>query len=223
MKSLFSSIFFTVILLLLMISADVFAEAWYVNPSNQAPVRRGQGTDYKIVAMVKAGTSVTFLEESQGWTKIRLNNGKEGWILKRYLSNEKPLKDQVLELSQENILLTEKFTETDTRLTELIQIHSQTEQDLTACMAERDTIAASLQRLQQDTADVIQTKEKLITTETKLNKLTSRNADLQLENTALKKNSALIWFLAGSGVLLIGWFIGLIAGKRNKRHRSSLL
>jgi len=222
MKPLFSCISFATIILFFL-SSDLLAAEWYVNPSSRVPVRRGQGTDYKIVVMVGAGTKVSFLEEKEGWAKVKLENDKEGWILKRYLSNEKPLKDQVAELEQENILLKEQFTETDTRLTELIQIHSQTEQDLTACMAERDTIAADFHRLQQDTADVVQTKEKLAATEIELNELTNRNADLQLENTALKKNSALIWFLAGSGVLLIGWFIGLITGKRNRKHRSSLL
>ncbi len=209
--------------LLFFVTTNVFAAGWYVNPSSQVPVRRGQGTDYKIVAMVPAGAPVSFLEEKEGWARIKLNNDKEGWILKRYLSNEKPLKEQVLELEQENILLKEQFTQTDTRLTELVQIHSQTEQDLTACMAERDTIAANFQLLQEDTVDVVQTKERLVTVQAEQEELTSRNADLQLENTALKKNAALIWFLAGSGVLLVGWLIGLVSGKRNRKHRSSLL
>lgn len=222
MKALFTSIFFSTTLLFC-IGTNIFAADWYVNPSSQVPVRRGQGTDYKIVAMVASGTQVTFLEENEGWARVQLKNDKEGWILKRYLSNEKPLKEQVLELKQKNILLQEQFTQTDTRLTELTQIHNQTEQELTACMAERETIAADFQRLQEDTVDVVQTKEQLVTTQTEMKKLTSRNADLQLENTALKKNAALIWFLAGSGVLLVGWLIGLITGKRNKKHRSSLL
>ena len=40
---------------------------------------------------------------------------------------------------------------------------------------------------------------------------------------ALKNNSSLIWFLAGSGVLLLGLLIGVIAGKKSKKRYSSLL
>lgn len=223
MKRLASPVHLIFVLLLCSLSSTVFAAQWFVKPSAEVPVRRGQGSDYKIVAVVGDGTMVTFLEEKNDWAKIQLKSGKEGWILKRYLSTEKPLKDQVEELKQSKTHLKEQLDETDARLTELLQVHNQTEKDLTACMAERDMIKADYQALQQDTADVVLTKEKLAATEQQLNALTERLTDLQLENTGLKKSSALIWFLGGAGVLLTGWLIGLLTGKRSKKRRSSLL
>ena len=222
MKLLLSSLYCTVVLLLCFLSSDLSAAGWHVKPSTEVPVRRGQGTEFKIIAVVDDGTKVSFLEEKDGWARVQLENGKEGWILKRYLSNEKPLKDQVAEFAENKTQLEEQLAETDTRLSELIQIHSRTEQDLTACIAERDTIKADYQRLQQDTKNVVLTKEKLTATEKQLSELTNRLTDLQLENTGLKKNSTLIWFLAGAGVLVTGWLIGLLSGKSKKR-RSSLL
>lgn len=209
--------------LLCFICSDLFAAEWHVKPSAEVPVRRGQSTEYKIIAVVGNGTTVELLEENEGWAKIRLDNNKEGWILKRYLSKEKPMADQVQELKQKNTLLEQQLTATDTQLTELIQVHSQTEQDLTSCLGERDSTKAEFQQLQQETADVIQTKKKLEATEKECETLKKSLTDLQFENTSLKKNSALLWFLAGGGILLTGWLIGLFTGRKTKKRRGSLL
>lgn len=223
MKLRSTFLYCALLLLFCLFSSTVYAAQWYVKPSAEVPVRRGRGTEYKIVAVVENGTMVTLLEENEGWARVQLKSGKEGWILKRYLSSDKPLQEQVAALARTKIRLEEKLAATDSRLTELLKVHNQTEQELTACMAQRDTIKADYHRLQQDTADVVLTKKKLAETQRQLSELTNRMTDLQLENTGLKKSSALIWFLVGAGVLLTGWCIGLLTGKRTKKRRSSLL
>ncbi len=223
MKRLSSCLYCTAILLFCLISSDLAAARWHVKPSSEVPLRRGQGTDYKIDAVISDGTVVSLLEVDGDWAQVQLDSGKEGWILKRYLSDEKPLRDQVVELAQNKAELEEKLAETETHFTELMQVNSQTEQDLIVCMNESDTIKVDYQSLQRDTADVVQTKEKLIATERQFNELSNHLAALQLENEGLKNNSSLIWFLAGSGVLLVGLLIGVIAGKRSKKRYSSLL
>jgi succinate dehydrogenase/fumarate reductase flavoprotein subunit len=69
-------------------------------------------------------------------------------------------------------------------------VNNQTEQNLTVCTDERDTVNADFQRLQKDTANVVQTKEKLATTEKQLSELTSRFAVLELDNKGLKNNTS---------------------------------
>ncbi len=108
-------------------------------------------------------------------------------------------------------------------MSELATAHHTTEQELTDCLAARDGAKADFLQLQQDTRDVVSTKKELALARKQLEVLKKRLADLQLENTGLKKSSSLIWFLVGAGVLLVGWLIGLITGKRTKKRRSSLL
>ena len=198
------------------------ATGWYVQPSAEVPLRRGKGKEYKIIAVLNNGTPVQLIEESNEWARIRLASGKEGWMLKRYLSPNKPLKEQVTQLREHNSQLQEKLKETKSRLNELATVHQTKEQELTDCLAARNKAKAAFLQLQQDTKDVVSTKKELALARKQLEVLKKHLADLQLENTGLKKSSALIWFLAGSGVLLVGWLIGLITGKRSKR-RSSLL
>lgn len=194
-----------------------------MQPSAEVPLRRGQGNDYKIIAVINDGTQVTLLKKNNEWARIRLASGKEGWILKRYLNRDKPLQEQVAQLKQNNSALKEKLSQTDTRLNDLARAHHQTEQELTDCLAARDAAKADYIQLQQDTTNVVSTKKELALARRQLKDSNKHLADLQLENTGLKKSSSIIWFLAGSGVLLLGLLIGLITGKRTKKRRSSLL
>ena len=119
--------------------------------------------------------------------------------------------------------LEEKLIDTESQLAELMQVHGQTEQDLVVCMEDRGTIKNDYVQLQQDTADVVQTKKKLIAAEKQLDELGNNLATLQMENKSLKNQSSLIWFLSGSGVLLVGLLLGVIFGKKSKKRYSSLL
>ncbi len=223
MKPLLSCLYFSAVILLCLISSDLFAAEWHVKPSSEVPLRRGQGTDYKIDAVISDGTRVTLLEVDGDWAQIQLGSGKQGWILKRYLSDEKPLKDQVSELKQNKADLEVELIQIDSHLEDLTQVNSQTEQNLVACMDENNTTKADYQLLQKDTANVVQTKKKLIAAEEQLDELSNRLAALELENKGLKNNTSLIWFLAGSGILLLGLLIGVLVGKRSKKRYSSLL
>ena len=186
-------------------------------------LRRGQGSDFKIDAVISDGTKVELLEVDGDWAKIQLANGKEGWTLRRYLSDKKPLQDQIVELEQEKKVLEEKLAQTNNRLAQLTDVNSGTAQDLNACLVERDGVKNDFERLQQDTTDVVQTKELLTTTEKRLSEMSERLVGLEVENTEMKKNSSMRWFLTGGGVLLAGLFLGIIMGKRSKRRYGSLM
>ena len=208
---------------LILLASTAQAATWYVKPSAEIPLRRGMGSKYKIIAVLGNGTPVTILSEKNNWARVRLKNGKEGWILKRYLGREKPCKEQITDLQAQNEALRETLATTKKQLQDLTDLHQQTAQELSASIAERDTVKTEYSRLRQDTRDVVATKQALQQAQAQLGQLKKRLAELELENTGLKKSSALMWFLTGSGVLLVGLIIGLITGKRNKRRRSTLL
>ena len=90
------------LLILLLEGTATATEIRFVRPDLDIPVRRGRGERYKILKFVKDGNQVEFFEEQGNWAKVRLQNGTEGWMLKRYLSDEKPLTEQARELREEN-------------------------------------------------------------------------------------------------------------------------
>ncbi|HEB49761.1 MAG TPA: TIGR04211 family SH3 domain-containing protein [Desulfobulbus sp.] len=217
-----SRLFLATVLFFLLATGGAVAKTLFVKPSAEVPLRRGQGKDYKIVAVLQDGTPVELLKTDDPWARVRLESGREGWILKRYLSGEPPLQEQLAALRREKEALVQRCEKTQRQLQELTDANAQTEKELTACMIERDRTRADYQALRKDTADVVRTKKRLADALQQVKSLESRLSTVQAENRTLKKNSRLMWFLSGSGVLLLGWLIGLISGRSRKR-RSSLL
>ncbi|MBM9512094.1 TIGR04211 family SH3 domain-containing protein [Desulfogranum marinum] len=203
-------------------STTAAAEMLYVQPSSEIPMRRGQGTDYKIVSIVTDGTAVEYISEKDGWAQVKLKNGKQGWILKRYLSPTPPLTEQVSQLSTEKNTLTAQVSSLQSRLNELTDAQGQTAVELSTCIAERTDIRDRYQSLERETLDVVQTKEALLQARKDIEQLKQENADVKIANSVLKKNESIKWFMAGSGVLLVGWLLGRIS-RKSRRKKPSLL
>jgi uncharacterized protein YgiM (DUF1202 family) len=49
-------------------------------------LREGPSMDSKIISVLKKGTKLTVLEEKAGWLRVRLDDGKEGWVGKAMTS-----------------------------------------------------------------------------------------------------------------------------------------
>ncbi|MGB5685541.1 MAG: TIGR04211 family SH3 domain-containing protein [Candidatus Electrothrix sp.] len=188
--------FYLVSLLIVLLAGTVTAaEVKFVRPDLDIPVRRGRGEQYKIIKFVKDGNQVDSLEENGNWAKVRLQNGTEGWMLKRYLSDEKPPVEQVRELRKENEQLTtgnEKLTRDLKKIKELQLAGSE---ELENCQRK--------------------TEEELASGLSECNKMKD-------EFKASQEFNKIMWFISGSGVLLLGWLIGHFAGG-SPRKRNRLL
>jgi len=172
--------------------------------------------------MVKDGTAVEFIEESGDFAKILLANGKEGWILKRFLNIEPPLDELVASLRAQKEEMLQRELESSQQLDTLSAALSHTEQERDSAQSERGLIQSSYEKLQQETADVVQINSNMQKISQENTVLTQKLAVLEQANETLRKNYTLKWFLAGGGVLLLGMFIGGLA-RGSRRKRSSLL
>jgi SH3 domain protein len=213
-----------IVALLLVFSASLcaVAQTLYVKPSSEITLRRGQGTDFKIMAVVRDGTAVELLSEENDWAQVRLPEGKEGWVLRRYLSEMPPLGEQLAQLEQEKAALTRTSEALQQRLDETLAEKDRIDREYQLCLAEHSDISDKYLTLQEDTADVIQTKENLKQAQTQLVDLQAQLSAVRQKNEGLAKSQTLKWFLAGGGVLFLGWVIGLFSG-RSRKKRSSLL
>ena len=218
----FSSAILVSCCMILLYAPFVIAENRYVKPSSEVVLRRGQGNDYKIVAMVKDGDSVEFLEEGESYAKVRLENGKEGWMLKRFLSEEPPLQEVVAALRAEKEESKQREREIIQKLEEVTSTLELRESELETVTVEKDKITVDYQSLERDTAGVTQIKKDLLKTAKENKTLSQKMASLEQQVSSLEKDNAVKWFLAGGGVLLVGMFIGLVSG-RSRKKKSSLL
>jgi SH3 domain protein len=220
--SLLASLFFSFGAMMLSATEVVAADNRYVIPSTEVVLRSGAGREYKVVAVVKDGELVDLLKEEGFYAMVRMANGKEGWMLKRYLSSDPPLSDIVASLRAENEMLKQKELELTQRFSEVSANLSKAETSLQSTLNEKNQINTDYQTLQQDTANVIKIKEDMLKATQEKEVLAQEVNTLKEENAGMNKDKSIHWFLAGGGVLLVGVFLGRLSGKSRKR-KSSLI
>lgn len=219
-KSFSSPLLFLLIILFFSISS-ASAQSWYVKPSSEIPVRRGQGTEFKIVAVLPAGAEVTIIEDEDPWVRITTRSGREGWMLKRYLGQEKPLLEVVETLRKENATLKEKQSAVTTQNVEIGSQSDRLQKELKGCIANLTETQERYQTLEHDTADVILIKNNLAQSEQTIKTLQQQLSGVSDENERLKGTQNIKWFLAGGGTLIFGCIVGMMSS-RSKKRKSSL-
>jgi SH3 domain protein len=198
-----------------------FAETMYISDVLKVTVRRGPSTEYKILDIAESGERVEILETGEDWTLVRLDNGKEGYVTTRYLidspthairleqlqAKHKTVTQQAAALLEENTSLRDENEKLKTLL-------SGTEKSL-------KKLDTDYQELKAGSAEFLSLKTKYKQVSEQLTEQTKKAEKLDKELGRVELNQYIKWFLAGSGVLLVGFIIGFSA--KRQRRRPSLL
>ena len=94
-------------------AAQAAAEGSWVSGSVKLNLRRGASTEYKIIGSVSSDQPVTVLGSENGWTHVRLEDGREGWIPGGYLSSDPPPAIRLDQLETENRTLRSRLEKTE--------------------------------------------------------------------------------------------------------------
>src|SRR5688572_20816900 len=85
-------------LMLLTFAASAQAQTRYVSDRQNLEIRRGPSTEHAILRWLEPGNEVQVLEQDQqsGWSRVRVSDqGTEGWILTRFLMDERSARDRL--------------------------------------------------------------------------------------------------------------------------------
>jgi beta-N-acetylglucosaminidase len=74
------------IIALSMTTKNVFADTPGKITASKLNVRSGPSTSHKSIASISKNNSVTIIQESNGWYKVKLSNGSTGWVSGKYVS-----------------------------------------------------------------------------------------------------------------------------------------
>jgi SH3 domain protein len=203
--------------LLLLSTPPAWAQkAVYVTDRMQVIVRSSPQQDAKTIFHVGTGEQVTILESNNdGWVKVRTSDGREGWALARYFMEEPPAALRLRDLDPQSKNLAQKLDEARKEAQEA-------KTRLTSAETRAQQAEASYQKLRTDSADVIRFREDCQKLKEDFQQQGQKLEELATENEALRFGTNLKWFLAGGGVLLIGWIMGLAYGRRKRRWSSGL-
>lgn len=220
MKEL-SAWFCMVLMGMLILPEDSKAATVYVSEEFEITMRTGPAADRKIISMVKSGTAVEMLEKSEEWSLVRTPQGKEGWVLNRYISTSQPSAMVLERVRKDYEILTAKHKDLKERFDQLDAQKKATDADLTQKRRSIDELTVAHETLKRESADFLNLKQRHHEMATELEAEKARSAKLDEENLDMKRNYIIHWVLAGGGIMLIGFLIGLFSSSR--RHpRSSL-
>jgi SH3 domain protein len=185
-------ILWIIIIFFLSIPVCSQARTGYVSDMLLLTFRQGPGTSFSVLQTLKSNTPLTILEEENEYYKVELDTGHIGWVDKQFVVFEPP-KTQIIE---------------------------QLTQEKSSLQAQLETLSKDLEQLKTQLAAQESDKdEKETPVESGLKETVAVNQD----ETGHRFRTAMIkWFLAGVGVLLLGWIIGQSISSK-KRKSGSLL
>ena len=188
-----------------------FAETAYITEKLEIPVRSGESRDYRIIRYLQAGAQVEILKTYEsGYTKIKDERGREGFVLGRYLVDRAPSFVIAGRLEAE----VAKQKETIKRLQQDIKaLTSQNESSSESVKAIKDQLAkkeAELNEFLATAGDSITLRNRLVALETERQVLLADNETLRAEKLAAGDDSSKSWFALGALTLAAGWCVGLL-------------
>jgi len=219
---------FAAAFLLLQISAWTWAdEPAYVTDRIEVHVRAGKGIHYKILRQLRSGAPVTVLEHDSksGYSKVRLRDGTEGWILTRYLSKE-PSSRWKLKVANAEL---EKIKAENARIKQELEALKKAQGQLSSEKLQlnqrSEALESEMQRIRHAAAHALEIEDERNRLRERVATLERDLEHLKLENQALSHEGSKRWFLIGAGVLAGGIVLGLLLprlGWRRKRSWNSL-
>ena len=206
---------------LILLTGNVFAEDMYVTDSLKLTLRSGPSTEYKILAVIDSGQQVEIVERGDEWSIVRLPDGKEGHVLTRYLTTDPPSSVQLERLRIKYDNLTKQSGSLIEDNDKFKSENEQLKAKLSASEAALEKLKNDYESLRKTSTGALDLKAKYETASQKLTSQTQQVNQLEEQLAKIELNQYIKWFLAGSGVLLLGFIIGF--STRRQRRRSSLL
>ncbi|MBU4259520.1 MAG: TIGR04211 family SH3 domain-containing protein [Proteobacteria bacterium] len=210
-----------IVFFIVLFSTVVQAETMYVGYNIKITVRTGPGINHKIVAMIRSGERVEVVKPEEEWSLVRITNGKEGWVLSRFLTANEPDELVLDRLKKKHKVLTIQAVS----LIEENKVYKKENNKLNSELKTNEEmlneIRLSYETLKKESAGFLELKSNYEKISSKLSEQTKKAEKLEEELTKLLLHQNIKWFLSGAGVLLLGFLIGFSA--KRQRRRPSLL
>ncbi len=198
-------------------------EVRYVTDVFEVTMRTGQGSSNKILKNLRSGTKIEVIEDDTeaGYTLVRTADGKEGWVLRRYLVNEPIARLRIASFEKKNAQLNAKIKELRANLSTAQQQVESLDTENRQLNKTRKKLTSEVTNIKEISADQIGLFNENKTLKEQLLTIKRDIQELDQENIKLQDQSARNWFLIGGGVLVLGVILGLILPNVRFRKKSN--
>lgn len=208
---------------LTIIAGSAVAEDYkYVSDSFAITVRTGKDTTHKIIRSIKTGDKVQVLEEDpDGYSRIKLDDNSDGWVLSRYLIDTPTARQQLGAANKKVADLEKQLTSLKSELSNVSGNYKSLNKSSTGLQNENEKLSRELKHIKSIAANQLALNDENKELKQKLLAVKREIQEIQQENISLKDSSGRTWFLIGAGVVIAGIILGLILPNLRFRRRQS--
>jgi SH3 domain protein len=209
----------------LLLACVPWAAAWagnlYVSDTAlEAVLRSGPGTGNQMISMVPAGTRVNLVSEADKWAQVTLEDGRTGWMLRKYLSDQLPWRITAEKLASENKGLQAQMAQMKRGKQDLSDETTRLKKDLETTQRELQSLRHEYEALKKGATEYLNLKSSFDRLTTDANQARDQLTEVQQGYENLKSSTNIQWFLSGAGVLVLGWLLGLVMARTRRRRVS---
>lgn len=200
-------------LLMVVTMMPAHAQTMYIDDMMLAPLRSGQGLEYRIVHKgLKSGTKVTVIrhDPESSYTLVRTEGGTEGWLPTRFLSAQPIAAERIVAVQEELDKAQTTLTESRARLDSLQREYGQLKDERDQLKNQLAAVGAELERIKSVSTNALS--------------LDARNQELQEANQQLQNDVELLnadnqrlkdrkdsdFMLLSAGLILLGVILALV-------------
>jgi SH3 domain protein len=197
---------------LLLAAAAARAEVRFIRDTVVISLRTRPDNISETIRLMRTGTRLELLKETGDYYFVRLEDGTEGWVLKQYAVTDPPAAARLTPMQEENEKLKRDIAALEAKLGKKGRGASGG-----ADTAELEKLKADYAALKEKSGRSIELaleNERLAATNSRL---TDEAEGLRAELASAGSGGAVPWFLAGGAAILLGWFLGVVSGRKKKQ------
>ncbi|HPA15195.1 MAG TPA: TIGR04211 family SH3 domain-containing protein [Desulfobacterales bacterium] len=206
---------------LVSVSVSAQAEMMYVNDILEITLRTGPGVDRKIIAMLQSDQVVEVISMDPEWSQVKLPDGREGWVVSRFLTSKLPNRIALERLKQKHNNIERKASSLVEENNKYKEENGRLGSELAKNLEALSNLEKAYEKLKTESADFLTLKSDYSESTSRLAEQTEKAKKFEEELKEFRLKQNIKWFLSGAGVLLVGIIIGY--STKRERHRSSLL
>lgn len=189
----------------------------YTTDAQDLPLRSAPRNDSKAIATIPPASAVEVVNPNS-WTRVRYTKPegdvKDGWLPSKFLGARPPDSAVAKELGAENAALKEFATGLEQEKSTFLQREKELTDKLTK-------LNAAYEELKSGSANYLKLKSEYDSAKMSLTSAQENIQTLIQENENLKLTQRIHMFVAGGGVAFLGWFLGWLTTRRQKRRKSN--
>ncbi len=204
-------------------ATQLAAETRYITDQFEVTMRSGTSTSNSIISMLDSGTAVTVIEEDVAtrYSLVETDNGKQGYVLSRFLVALPAARDRLARLQVKSDELQNTIGELRKELANHRDIKQNDDQQISSLQGNLDKTEKALAELKQATSDTVSVINQNKDLQTRISQLVEEKERLSEENTRYKDSTAMDWFIRGAAVSLIAFLLGIIVTRIRWKKQDS--